>query len=121
MARFNMFEDIPIWQEARELVAEIYKITSKGNFQKDFGLKDQIQRAAVSIMANIAEGFEMNNNKDFLRYLGYSKASCGELRSHLYVALDIGYLPSNEFEKLKEKSISLSQHIAGFKKYLKNF
>jgi len=72
-------------------------------------------------MANIAEGFEMNNNnKEFSRFLGYSKASCGELRSHLYVAIDVGYLQSGEFEELKEKSIDLSQHIAGFIKYLKN-
>lgn len=120
MARFNTFEEIPIWQEARKLVVKIYGTTANEKFKRDFGLKDQIQRAAVSIMANIAEGFEMNSNKEFSRFLGYSKASCGELRSHLYVAIDLGYLHYDKFEELKEISINLSQHIAGFIKYLKN-
>ncbi len=92
MATIKRFEDIEAWQEARELVRELYRITSAGPFARDFGLKDQVRRAGVSIMSGIAEGFERDGNKEFLQFLSISKGSCGEVRSDLYVAEDQGYL-----------------------------
>ncbi len=120
MGTFNSFEDIPVWQKARLLVQEIYQITTTDSFKTDFGLRGQIQRAAVSIMANIAEGFELNNKREFIRYLKYSKASCSELRSHLYVALYNHYISEQEFISLKNQSIRLSQEMSGFIKYLQS-
>ena len=96
--RIEKFEDINVWKESRNLVNAVYQITSKSSFSKDFGLKDQIQHAAVSIMTNIAEGFERDNNKEFIRFLIYSKGSAGEIRSLLYVALDLKYISEKEFE-----------------------
>ena len=120
MGTFNSFEEIPVWQKARLLVQNIYRITGKPIFKNDYGLREQIQRAGVSIMANIAEGFELNNKREFIRFLKYSKASCGELRSHLYVAFDNHYITEKEFTDLKNQAIRLSQEISGFIKYLKS-
>ncbi|MBU0581271.1 MAG: four helix bundle protein [Candidatus Margulisbacteria bacterium] len=82
------FEDIKAWQEAEKLVKEIYSLTAKEKLAKDYSLKDQLQRSAVSIMSNIAEGFESNSNNEFIRYLGYAKASAGETRSLFYVVYE---------------------------------
>ena len=82
--KYKQFEDLPVWQESRDLVKQIYELTSKSCFQKDFGFKDQIQRASISIMNNIAEGFEKDNNTEFIRFLYFSKGSAGEVRSMLY-------------------------------------
>ncbi len=120
MARYNSFEEIPVWQEARVLIKKIYLTTSDNKFKKDFGLISQMQRAAVSIMANIAEGFERNSDREFIRFLLYSKSSCGELRSHLYVALDVQYLSEEEFKELQGDAITLSKKLSGFIKYLKS-
>ena len=92
------FEDIVAWQKARELTADIYRLSQQERLRRDFALRDQIVRAAISIMANIAEGFERGRLPEFHQYLSISKASCAELRSHLYVALDAGYLSTEEFE-----------------------
>ena len=89
MSKIERFEDLIAWQKARELTAHIYQITSFGEFARDFGLRDQIRRASVSIMSNIAEGFERFNPNEFHPFLSISKASCGEVRSQLYVATDI--------------------------------
>ena len=86
------FEDIKAWQDARVLTSQVYKICSEGKPSKDFGFRDQIQRASVSIMSNIAEGFERNNNKEFVRFLLYSKGSCGEVTTLLVVASDLNYI-----------------------------
>ncbi len=88
MAKIKQFEDIESWKKARRLTKEIYDATSAGKFVRDFGLKDQIRRAAVSILSNIAEGFERGGDKEFLQFLAVAKGSCGELRAQLYVALD---------------------------------
>ena len=88
MAKLERFEDIEAWQEARRLTQEICKLTSTGNFSKDFPLKDQVRRAVISVMSNIAEGFERRGGKEFHHFLSMGKASAGELRSQLYVALD---------------------------------
>lgn len=94
------FEDLVAWQRARELTRVIYEATREPGFARDFGLRDQIQRAAVSAMSNIAEGFERRSQPDFARFLLMAKASCAEVRSQLYVALDLGYLTAARFDAL---------------------
>jgi four helix bundle protein len=89
VAKIKRFEDIKAWQAARELVSAVYRVSGKGKFEKDFGLRDQIRRAAVSVMSNIAEGFERCSDKEFNRFLYIAKGSAGEVRSHLFVALDL--------------------------------
>ena len=113
------FEDLKVWQETREFVKTIYELTSSDNFRKDYGLKDQIQRAAVSIMNNIAEGFERNNNKEFITFLKYSKGSAGEVRSMLYVALDLNYISIVSFNENYEKAIDIIKQLSNFIKYLR--
>lgn len=118
MAQYNSFEDLPIWQEARLLTKEVYRITSEKNFARDQGLKSQIQRASVSVMSNIAEGFERQTDKDKVQFFNYAKASIAEVRSQLFVALDVGYISEAIQEKLNEEFKSLAAQIAGFMKYL---
>jgi four helix bundle protein len=100
MATFKKFEDILAWQKARRLTNQIYKITGSQPFAKDYGLQRQIQRASVSIMANIAEGFGRHSDKEFANFLNISHASVSEVQSHLYVALDLAYIPTPVFEEL---------------------
>ena len=113
------FEEMKVWQDARVLTKSIYDATSIGKFSKDFGLRDQIQRASVSAMSNIVEGYERDNNKEFIKFLGYSKGSTGEVRSLLYVALDNLYINETNFNELKEQCILISQQISNFEKYLR--
>jgi four helix bundle protein len=94
------FEDLEIWKEARRLTGEIYRLTKGEKFAKDFGLSNQIQRAAVSIMSNIAEGFERGGNQGFVQFLYIAKGSCGEVRSQLYVALDQQYIDQKAADNL---------------------
>ena len=100
MATFKRFEDILAWQKARQLTKEIYKITASRPFAQDYGLQRQLQRASVSIMANIAEGFGRHSDKEFANFLNISHASVSEVQSHLYVALDLAYIPNSVFEEL---------------------
>src|SRR5882762_2173650 len=111
----EQFEDFIAWQKARALTALIYKITSEGRFARDFGLRDQIRRASVSIMANIAEGFERGRPTEFHQFLSIAKASCAELRSHLYVALDAGYLDEQTFKSLMSNAKELGQVVGGLR------
>ena len=113
------FEEMKVWQDARVLTKNIYSLTKNKYFIKDFGLRDQIQRATVSIMSNIAEGYERDNNKEFVKFLGYSKGSVGEVRSLLYVAFDQEYISEIEFNNLKESATNISTQIANFMKYLR--
>ena len=115
------FEELKVWQDSREFVKSIYELTSSNKFTKDFGFKDQIQRAAISIMNNIAEGFERNNNKEFIIFLKYSKGSAGEIRSMLYVALDLDYVDKSTFEKYYKSAINIITQISNFIKYLKGY
>ena len=115
MPGIERFEDLIAWQKSRELTATIYKTTGEGNFSKDFALRDQIRRAAVSVMSNIAEGFERKGSKEFHQFLIIAKASCAEVRSQLYVALDVGYINNNIFEDLYEKSVEVSKIISGLR------
>ena len=118
MNRIERFEDIIAWQKARMLAKEIYASTRIGPFARDYGLKDQIQRASVSTMANIAEGFERGGDREFIQFLSNSKGSCGEIKSHLYVALDQGYVPQLDFDQLYGKADEISRLVSGFMTYL---
>jgi len=115
----SKFEDIEAWADARLLVAEVYKETRNGHLGKDFGLRDQIQRAAVSIMANIAEGFERKNSKEFAHYLRIARGSCAEVQSHLYVALDANLIDRSIFDELQAMATKTGRKISGFQRYLK--
>ena len=114
------FEDIEAWQFARELTKQIYEVTKEGLFAQDYGLKDQIRRAAGSSMHNIAEGFDGGSNAEFIRFLGYAQRSCTEVQSELYVALDQKYLTKERFAELYDLSKRTSAKIGGFIKYLKS-
>ena len=92
MGKIGRFEEIEAWQKARDMNKDVYKITGNSSFSKDFSLKDQIRRASVSIMANIAEGFGRKSRKEFANFLNMAHGSAAELQSHLYIALDIGYI-----------------------------
>ena len=120
MARITRFEDIEAWKRARELTRKVYA-SSKGNeFARDFGLKDQIRRASVSTMSNIAEGFERGGNQEFIQFLATAKGSSGEVRSQLYVALDEGYISQQQFDELYNDATAVSRMISGFMDYLRN-
>lgn len=113
------FEEMKVWQDARMFTKVIYEMTANHSFKIDFGLKDQIQRASVSVMSNIAEGYERDNNKEFVRFLLYSKGSIGEVRSLLCVASDLSYISDSEFQRTREIAIAISAQIANFIKYLR--
>ena len=114
-ARVERFEDLIAWQKARQLAAAIYRVTLSGAFAKDFGLRDQIQRAAVSVLSNIAEGFERGSRSEFHQFLVISKASAAEVRSQLYVALDVGYLDQSNFDALLAQASEVSKIIGGLR------
>ena len=120
MDRIKTFEEIDAWGNARDLADRIYILSGKGSFAGDFGLKKQIRGAAVSIMSNIAEGFESNSLRTFMRYLNIAKGSAGEVRSHLYIALDQSYISKTEFITLCDLSRKISSQLANFQKHLKN-
>ncbi len=118
MATFKNFEEIVAWQKARILTKRIYQVTADGKFSRDFGLSDQIRRASVSIMANIAEGFGRRTNKDFANFLVIAHGSAAEVQSHLYIALDLGYLLEETFDELyklvdeiSRMTMTLCQHL----------
>ena len=121
MTAVTKFEDLIAWQEARKLVSMTYKITSDGLFSKDFGLKDQIQRAAVSAMSNIAEGFDNESTVEFARFLGMARRSSVEVQSLLYAALDINYIKEETFKTHYEQAKKVQAIIGGLKRsILKN-
>jgi len=113
--RIDKFEDLIAWQKARELTKEVYQISQQGAFAKDFGLSRQIQRASVSIMSNIAEGFERGGRGEFHQFLSVAKASCAEVRSLLYVALDIKYINKAEFRKIMDKAEEVGRIVGGLR------
>jgi four helix bundle protein len=118
MSTIRSFEDIVAWQKGRELKREVYQITRLKPFAHDFVLVQQIRRAAISVTANIAEGFERGGKQEFIQFLGHSKGSCGEVRDHLYTAVDEGYITKEQFEKLCAAARQVSSLIAGFRSYL---
>jgi four helix bundle protein len=119
MANITRFEEIEAWKTARELTHLVYQISGQGVFERDYGLKDQIRRASVSVMSNIAEGFESRTDIQFINYLGMAKASAGEVRAQLYVALDQKYLTQAQFEQAFSLAQSTSRQLMGFIHYLK--
>ncbi|MGD0401338.1 MAG: four helix bundle protein [Syntrophobacteraceae bacterium] len=115
MAKVEKFEDLIAWQKARGLTRAIYEVTRNGEFAKDYGLSSQIQRAAVSVMSNIAEGFERGGRGEFHQFLSTAKASCAEARSQLYVALDVGYLDEASFDVLIQKAEEVARIVGGLR------
>jgi four helix bundle protein len=115
LSKIQRFEDLIAWQKARDLTRVIYLLTRQEPFAKDFSLSRQIQRAAVSIMANIAEGFERGGRGEFHQFLSTAKASCAEVRSHLYVALDVGYLDQETFSDLLARAEEVAKIVGGLR------
>ena len=116
--KFSRFEEIGVWKLSKSLVNDVYKITSSGNFSKDFSLKDQIRRSAISVPSNIAEGYERKSNIEFIRFLYIAKGSAGELRTQLHIANDLKYINIEVFNQLIKKTEEISKSLSGFIKYL---
>ena len=119
MATIKQFEDIEGWQQARELTKAVYSCSKIGAFSKDFGLRDQIRRASVSIMSNIAEGFERGGRLEFIQFLAIAKGSAAEVEAQLYVALDQEYISEEQFAALRSRARLTKRLVAGFMKYLR--
>jgi four helix bundle protein len=118
MATFSRLEDIQVWQKARQLTKQVYEASSNGRFAQDYGLRNQIQRASVSIMANIAEGFGRRSDKEFANFLNMAHGSVAEVQSHLYVALDLTYITQATFntlnallDEVSRMTLALAQHL----------
>jgi len=120
MATIQRFEDIVAWQKARELVRAVYKVCAEGPLGKDYGLRNQMCRAAVSTMSNIAEGFGRKTHNDFAHFLDVSRGSCTEVQSLLYVALDVEYIPQAVFDRLYEVAAHTISLISKFSSYLRS-
>ncbi|HQQ94731.1 MAG TPA: four helix bundle protein [Bacteroidia bacterium] len=119
MASIKRFEDIVAWQKARDLSKKIYKISSTGTLSKDIGLREQARRSSVSIMANIAEGYERKTDKEFVRFLNISKGSLAELKSHLYLAKEVDYITVKLLNELLSECDEISKILSGLINYLK--
>jgi four helix bundle protein len=119
MATYESFEELQAWQKARELVNEVYTLSKNSAFGRDLGLRNQICRAAVSVMSNVAEGFERGGTGEFVQFLSLAKGSAGEVRSQLYVAHDQGYISSEEFDQLASLASDTSRLISGLMSYLR--
>jgi len=120
MATFKKFEEIEVWQKARKLTKRIYAFSRSGEFAKDFGLKDQIRRASVSIMSNIAEGHDRSGTGEFVQFLATAKGSAAEVRSQLYVALDQEYMDENAFAEVFGLATETANMIGGLMNYLRH-
>ena len=116
--KIERFEDIQAWQKARELVNRIYSTTNKGDFAKDYSLKDQLRRASISVMSNISEGYARQTDKEFAQFLYIASGSTAEVQSLLYAAQDLNYISKEEFDNIYELSSEVARLIAGFRKYL---
>jgi len=119
MSKVQRFEDMECWKKAREMTRIIYEISSDGKFARDYGLRDQIRRAIVSVLSNIAEGFERDGNKEFIQFLSLAKGSCGEVRAQLYVAFDQQYISKEQFDFITKGTIEISRIISGLIRYLR--
>ena len=118
MTTAKRFEDLEVWQRAKELTNLVYRLSSSGAFARDFGLRDQMRRASVSVMSNIAEGFESQTQVLFIQYLGRAKGSAGELRAQLYIASDQEYITSDEFSSALSLAELCSKQLTRFIQYL---
>src|SRR2546423_1287102 len=119
MATFKKFEEIESWKRARELTRRVYDVSGKDMFSKDFGLKDQIRRASVSIMSNIAEGYDRSGTGEFIQFLATAKGSAAEVKCQLYVALDQNYVDDSTFAELSALATEIGNMIAGLMNYLR--
>jgi four helix bundle protein len=119
MATFKKFEEILAWQKARKVTAKVYQVSSEGEFARDFGLRDQMRRAAVSIMANIAEGPGRRTENEFANFLNVARGSAIEVQSHLYVALDLNYIEQSDFDYLYEILNEISKMTISLAQYLR--
>lgn len=119
MATFQRIEDIEAWQKARGLTNDVYRLTLAGEFARDFPLRDQIRRACISVMSNIAEGFERNGRGEFLQFLSVAKGSVGEVKAQLYIAFDQGYVDKEIFEGLIAVCNQVGRMIVGLMEYLR--
>jgi len=119
MTTLSKFEDIQAWQRCRAMVKEIYALSNAELFARDFGLKDQIRRSAVSIMANISEGYGRKSKKEFAYFLNIAHGSAAEFQSHLYIALDLGYIDKDSFDHLYMETEEISKMILGLQNYLR--
>ena len=117
--KINKFEEIDAWKRARELTKMIYYISKEGHFSNDWTLRDQIRKAAISVMSNITEGFDSGTKNEFVRFLTFSKRSTSEIQSQLYTALDQSYISQNEFTTIYQEAEEIRKMISGFIKYLK--
>ena len=120
MAKIERFEEIVAWQKGMDLCVRIYSISDDGKFAKDYGLRDQIRRAAVSIPSNISEGFERESNNQFIYFLQIAKASSGELRTQITLARRLNYIVEEDFKKLNDEVLEVSKVIGGLITYLRN-
>lgn len=118
MATFKHFEEMHAWQSARELVKLVYEVTKKSDLNSDFALRDQIRRAAISVMSNIAEGFGAGTDAEFIRFLGYARRSASETQSQLYAALDQEYISSEKFDEIYSKANTTERQINALIGYL---
>lgn len=119
MAIAKKFEELNVWVKAKELSIMIYKVTNEEKINKDYGLKDQLRRASISIISNIAEGFERNGNKEFIQFLSLAKGSAGEIRAQLIIAYELQYISESNFTALNELVIEVSKMLSGLINYLK--
>ena len=119
MTNIKNFEELIAWQKSRELAGYVYELTRKDKFSRDFGLRDQIQRAASSVMHNIAEGFESGSDPEFVRFLKIARRSAGEVQSQLYLALDVDYITENELQKAYMLAREVKKLINGMMTYLR--
>jgi four helix bundle protein len=118
MPTIRRFEDLNVWKAARVLVNLVYEKSSKTGFAKDFALRDQIRKAAISVMSNIAEGLDAGYDKEFIRFLGFSFRSASEVQSQLYTALDLGYIDNSEFETIYAKAVDTKKQTRKLVSYL---
>jgi four helix bundle protein len=116
--KINKFEELEIWKLSLRITKDIYNLTAKDKFSRDFGLRDQIRRAIISSSSNIVEGFEKNNNNEFIRFLKIAKGSVGEVRNQLYIALAVGYITEEEFKKTNKELEDLARQMGAFIIYL---
>ena len=119
MATFKRFEEIESWKTARTLTNRVYEVSRHGEFARDFGLKDQIRRSAVSIMSNIAEGHDRSGTGEFIQFLAIAKGSAAEVRCQLYIALDQGYIDDQSFAELARVTVDTQCLIGGLMNYLR--
>jgi len=120
MSKVTRFEDLITWQKARELTRIIFTLTKSDGFSRNFPLKDQMSRAVISVPANIAEGFERDGNREFVKFLSIAKGSAGEVRSLLYLALDLGYISSEQMNEARDLSLETAKLIGGLIRYVQN-